>query len=169
MSPTNPLTEIPLGTGLIRLFLNNQVPTAEFLGQYYTVLWFLVQNVSELSDPSYLKEFSEISNFFWKGIQFQTIDSIEDFQKQYVEQVELEKNYQGDVFPYRLTDYKIFDVSVMHSPLLDSGNLYYYVYHTATGLPYRVVCPFPYVSTSTLVHYQTLPLKEEASFMDEVD
>lgn len=166
MTNPNLLKEILIGFRTIRLYLNGDVPLAECEGQEYNLLWLLVHKVSELSDPQYTKEFSEISNFFWKGIQFQTIDSIPDFQKSYVEQVELEKRYQGDVFPYRLTDYKIFEVSIMHPPLLEDGTLYYYVYHVSTGLPYRVVCPFPYVSTSTLVHYQILPIKEEASFMD---
>ena len=155
--------EILLGPRPVRLYLNNEVPLAEFKGQHYHLLWLLVQQVTELSNPHYIKEFSQLSNFFWKGIQFQTIDSIEDFQKRYVEQVELEKLYQGDVFPYRLTDYKIFDVSIMHPPLLEAGTLHYFVYNLSTGLPYRVACPFPYVSTSTLVYYQILPIKEEAS------
>jgi hypothetical protein len=75
----------------------------------------------------------------------------------------LEKKHPSDVFPYRLTDYKIFDVSVMHDPCVEEGHLLYFVYHTTTGLPYRVVCPFPYTSTSTVIHYQILPIKSEAS------
>lgn len=154
--------ELSVGPNTLRLLLQNQNPLVEFNDQIFNHVWSLGQQLPCLSDPAYLKEFAEISNFLWKGSQFQFIDTISQYQKFYIEQVELERKYSSDVFPYRLTDYKIFDVSVMHDPQVEEGLLRYFVYNTTTGLPYRVVCPFPYISTSTLVHYQILPIKEEA-------
>jgi hypothetical protein len=49
----------------------------------------------------------------------------------------------------------------MHAPLVEEEQAIYFVYHAKTGIPYRVVCPFPYVHQSTLVHYQILPLANE--------
>lgn len=162
-SELNTVEEIQVGPHLIKLSIRKDKPIAELDQQQYTQLWFLVQNCPLLSDPKYLKEFARISNFFWKGLVFRYVDSIAEFQHAYHQQIELEKRCLGDIFPYRLTDYKIFDVSVMHEPRLDNGSLYYFVYNTSNGLPYRVVCPFPYTTTSTLVHYQILPIVEEVA------
>lgn len=158
----NAVGEIQVGTHIIKLFIIKDKPIAEFENQHYSQLWFLVQTCPLLSEVDYLKEFARISNFFWKGLAFHYIDSISYFQQHYHQQIELERRCPGDIFPYRLTDFKIFDVSVMHDPYLEDGSLYYFVYNSSNGLPYRVVCPFPYTTTSTLVHYQILPIIEEA-------
>lgn len=155
--------KMTIGPYTMNLLLQEQIPLVEWNDQSYAHIWVLVQHCPLLSDPAHLKAFAEISNFLWKAGQFQCIDCIADYQTHYVEQVKLEKKHPGDIFPYRLTDYKIFDVSGMHNPRLENGNLIYYVYNTANGLPYRVICPFPYTGNSTLVHYQILPIKEEAT------
>lgn len=155
--------EITLGFHTLRLYMQDEMPFVEHREQSFNHIWLLGQQLALLSDPIYIKEFAEISNFLWKGLQFQFIDKIADYQKFYVEQVELEKKCPTDIFPYRLTDYKIFDVSVMHDPRLEGENLCYFVYNTTTALPYRVVCPFPYTTSSALVHYQILPIKPSQS------
>lgn len=157
------IKEIPLGPSILHLLMQDQTPLVKYEDHVFNHIWLLTQQFPLLSDPTYLKEFAELSNFLWKGLQFQFIDQIAHYQKFYTEQVELEKKYSSDVFPYRLTDYKIFDVSVMHDPRLEGDQIFYFVYNTTTGLPYRVVCPFPYISSSTLVHYQILPIKTEVS------
>jgi hypothetical protein len=163
MSSPITIKEISVGPYTLCLFTLDQTPWVECEGNFFNHIWLLVQQQPFLSDPAYLKLFSEVSNFLWKGLQFQFIDQIADYQKFYREQVELEKKCPGDVFLYRLTDYKIFDVSIMHEPLLEMGRLSYFVYDTSTALPYRVACPFPYTSISTLVHYQILPIQTETS------
>lgn len=163
MSVPPAIKEILIGPYTLRLFMQDQTPLVQCEGHVFNHIWLLNQHVSSLSETSYLKEFAEISNFLWKGLQFQFIEHIASYQKFYTEQVELEKKFPSDVFPYRLMDYKIFEVSVMHDPRVENNQLSYFVYHTTTALPYRVVCPFPYISTSTLVHYQILPIKAEAS------
>ena len=159
MRQTSIVKEIVAGGEAILLLLQDQAPVIEFREQRFNHLWMLCQACVPLTSPVYLNEFAEVSNFLWKGESFQFIAQIADYQKNYTSQIELEKKHPTDVFPYRLTDYKIFDVSVMHEPRLIEGNLHYYVFNSSTGLPYRVVCPFPYTSLSTLVHYQILPLK----------
>lgn len=153
------IKEIAVGGDQVRLLMEDQSPAVEFRGQIIHQLWILCQQCNLLTDPAYLKEFAVISNFLWKGAGFQFIDQIEEYQHNYYAQIELEKQYPTDVFPYRLTDYKIFDLSVMHDPRLIEERLHFYVFNTATGLPYLVICPFPYTSLSTFVHYQILPLK----------
>lgn len=159
MSIPIPIKEISTDLYSLRLLMHDQTPLVECAGHFFNHIWLLVQHVPALSEISYLKEFAEISNFLWKAQQYQFIDQIAEYQKFYTEQVEREKKCPSDVFAYRLTDYKIFDVSVMHDPYVEEGQLLYFVYQTATALPYRVVCPFPYTSTSTVVHYQILPFE----------
>jgi hypothetical protein len=161
MSFSSLFKEVYIGPYTLRLLMENQIPLVEFNNQFFNHIWLLGQRLSLLSDPIYLKEFAEISNFLWKGSQFFYIESISSYQKYYSKQIELEKKCPSDIFPYRLTDYKIFDVSVMHDPCLEDGYLKYFVYNSTTGIPYRVVCPFPYTSNSALVHYQILPIKTE--------
>lgn len=165
MSDSTLFKEVLIGPHLLRLLVQNQNPLIEFKKQLFSHVWLLNQQLPILSEHSYIKEFAQVSNFLWKGLQFQFIEHVPDYQKFYIQQVELEKKFSSDVFPYRLTDYKIFDVSIMRDPHLDmeEKNLIYFVYQTATGLPYRVICPFPYTSHSTLVHYQVLPIKTQIS------
>jgi len=162
MSFPSHIKDIPIGAHVIRLYIDDSQPFVECEGLPFNHIWLLNQHLFCLSEITYLKEFAEIANFLWKGLQFQYIEDISKYQHFYVEQVELEKRYPGDIFPYRLTDYKIFDVSIMHEPRIENGQLNYFVFQAATGLPYKVICPFPYDSNSTLVHYQILPFKTEA-------
>lgn len=163
MSFPSLIKEISIGSYNVRLLMQDQIPLVEWEGHLFNHIWLLSQQLPQLSEKTYIKEFAKISNFLWKGLQFQFIDQIAEYQNFYNTQVELERKCPSDIFPYRLTDYKIFDVSVMHDPRCENGQLFYFVYQTTTALPYRVVCPFPYLSTSTLVHYQILPLKMETS------
>lgn len=160
MDLTTPAKTIIIGSHTLYLTLKNQAPVVDYRDQTYTHFYFLIDQIPELSNPLYIEAFAHISNFFWKGGQFHCIDKIADYQKYYVERVKMEKKHPADVFEYRLTDYKIFDVSVMHEPRIEGDSLIYYTYQASTGLPYRVVCPFPYTKTSTLVHYQILPIIE---------
>ena len=159
MTLSSLIKELSIGPYTITLQLDNQLPVVKFDDQLFNHIWILSQHLPLLSEIAYLKEFGIVSNFLWKGLDFQFIDCIVDYQKQYREQVELEKKCPSDVFPYRLTDYQIFDVSLMHEPKLESGTIHYFVFQTHTGLPYRVVSPFPYTSLSTVVHYQILPVQ----------
>jgi hypothetical protein len=164
MSSKIVVREVYVGPHQVTLWLDELNTGATFQGQHFAHLWLLVQQIPALSDPIYLQAFAEISNFFWKGQEFEFITTISDYQMFYETQVDLERKCPSDIFPYRLTDYKIFDVFTMHEPYLENNQLIYFVYNVSNGLPYRVVCPFPYLSTSTVVHYQILPLKSEASF-----
>lgn len=161
MNTKEAIKEIHIGTDKISLSLQNNQPLAEWNNHTFKHLWFLVRAIPNLSNPSYITTFAEISNFFWKGQQFQCIASIPKFQEEYRRQVEMEKKHPADVFPFRLTDYKIFDVSVMHEPKIIKDQLIYYTFNISNGLPYRVVCPYPYPSASTLIHYQILPILGE--------
>lgn len=158
MATKNLMKEVSVGRRKISLFLQDQAPIVEVDHQRFLNVWLLVDEVKELAQLDFVKEFAEISNFFWKGNQFKIVESIPAYQRHYREQVELEKRQPADLFAYRLTDFKIFDVSMMHDPRVVGGQLSYFVYHSETHLPYRVQCPFPYTPTSTRVHYQILPL-----------
>lgn len=164
MATADLIKEISLGPYTLRLLMHNQMPLVERDGEFYNHIWLLSQQLPLLSDPTYIHQFAEISNFLWKGLQFQFIDQIADYQRFYIERIELERKCPTDIFQFRLTDFKIFDVSVMHDPRINEKELSFFVYNTSSALPYRVVCPFPYIEASALVHYQILPIKSEATF-----
>jgi len=151
------ITEIKIDHCLCRLSLKGETPIVDYDNQTYHFLWNLVQTIPILSDAKHLHSFAQISNFYWKANHFHFIESIENYQKFYLNQVEQEKREPTDIFKYRLTDYKIFDVSVMHSPKVEHEQLAYFTYNLETGIPYRVVCPFPY-HLKHAVHYQILPI-----------
>ena len=132
-------------------------PFVKCEGSLFNHIWLLTQYSGHFSNPQYIREFAEISNFLWKGTSFHFIENIKDYQRYYLEQIEKENHCPLDLFPYRLTDYQIFDVRCMHEPRVIEGMLYYYVFQDATRLPYKVSCTFPYISTSTVVRYQILP------------
>jgi len=150
---------VEIGEEKIFLELHDGSPFAKFRDEWLSHLWILCKKCPLLTNIAYIKPFALIANFLWKGDGFQVIEQIEEYQNFYYQQIEMENNNPTDVFPFRLTDYQIFDVSVMHSPQVIDESLHFFVYHALSGLPYRVVCPFPYTSLSTLVHYQILPLK----------
>lgn len=164
MATADLIKEISLGPYTLRLLMHNQTPLVERDGEFYNHIWLLCQQLPLLSDPAHISIFAEIANFLWKGLQFQFIDQIADYQRFYNEQVDLERRCPTDIFQFRLTDFKIFDVSVMHEPRIDGNELSFFVYHASSALPYRVVSPFPYIEASALVHYQILPIKSEATF-----
>lgn len=161
MSLKSSILTLEFGNDLLYLCLHDNAPVVEYKEKVYKYLWLLVDDAPELSGPANKKIFAIIANFFWKGTEFQFIDSIPSYQKQYRDRVIYERKYSADVFEFRLTDYKIFDVSVIHEPKVEEGQIFFYVCNLSNGLPYRVVAPFPYTSTSTLVHYQILPFLEE--------
>jgi hypothetical protein len=152
---------LTLGDDILHLCLHDNTPVVEFKEKVYKHLYLLIEEVKELSQPSNMKLFPIIANFFWKGTEFQFIDSIPNYQKQYQDRVIYEKQFPADVFEFRLTDYKIFDVSVMHDPAIEQGQIIFFVCNLTNGLPYRVVAPFPYNAPSSLVHYQILPVLEK--------
>jgi len=144
MASSEFIKEVRVGASSFQLLMQDQTPLVECGGHFYSHIWLLIQQHLILSENAYIEQFAEISNFMWKGLQFQFVDDISSYQQFYTEQVELERKCPSDVFQYRLTDYKIFDIAVMHPPRLEGEQLHYFVYNTTTGLPYRVVCPFPY-------------------------
>ncbi len=152
---------LSFGQDVLQLCLHDNAPVVEYQDKVYKHLWNLVEEVKDLSNLSHINIFALVANFFWKGTEFQYIESIPDYQKQYHDRINYERQYSADVFEFRLTDYKIFDVSVMHEPIIEEGQIIFFVCNLSNGLPYRVVAPFPYNVTSTLVHYQILPFLEE--------
>lgn len=150
---------LALGEHPLLLGLSQNKPYVEVEGARFCLLWHLVHAYPRLSSLECVDLFAEVSNFLWKGVDFIYIQDIEAYRTFYWSQVEIEQKQPADLFVYRLTDYPIFDLSVMRAPYInEEGYLCYFVYQAATALPYRVVSPFPYTSTSTVVHYQILPI-----------
>lgn len=151
------ITEIKIGESSLQLFLQEKVPLVEVNGQIYAFFLHLIQAIPLLADHSYLEAYARISNFYWKANRFCFIDSIEEYQDFYTKRIQFEKNNPLDLFEYRLTDYKIFDVSVMHGPKIQQNELIYFTYNRSNYIPYKVISPFPY-HLNQPIHYQILPI-----------
>ncbi len=158
MSVPTLIKNIRVQNSSVQLYLVNDKPIVNFKDQSFSQVWPLVQAMPILCDPVIVHEFAEIGNFLWKGTEFAIVHSISDFQKDYLDRVNFELEHPADILPYRVTDYAIFDVSTMHPAVLENGQLKFFTYNTTNGIPFKVACPFPYVSTSTFVHYQLLPI-----------
>ncbi len=139
------------------LHLQGEFPFVEFNQQTYSFLWQLLHVLPTLSDPKNIDLFAQISNFYWKAGKFQYIHAIEEYQKFYTDRIKQEKTNPDAHFDYKLTDYKIFDVSVLHAPQIESNQAIYFTYDSSTYIPYRVTCAFPYHQKQA-VHYQILPI-----------
>ena len=148
---------------LFSLFLIDLKPVVKVEANSYHQIWVLAHANPFLHDPAALPYFCEIANFLWKGGDFELIDSIPLFQMDYNKRILFEQTHQADLLPYRVTDYALFDLSSMHSPKIEESSALFFVYNKATGIPYRVVCPFPYTAVSTFVHYQLLPFASSLS------
>jgi len=159
MSNRQLVQETQIGAETCSFFMHGQAPVVEYNQQTYPFLWSLLQDIPQLCETTHLTHFAKISNFYWKAGNFQFIDSIEEYQKFYLARVKFEQDNPADLFEFRLTDFKIFDVSVMHPPEVENEQLSYFTYNKLTFIPYRVVCPFPYHLQQN-VHYQILPIIE---------
>ncbi|CAF23026.1 hypothetical protein [Candidatus Protochlamydia amoebophila] len=155
-----PPKKLVIGPHTVCLSWNENLPVVKYQNRIYPHIWLLVEALPELSDPLHLVSFAQLSNFLWKGGEFEYIECIKTYQNSYKERIGLERAQPTIFFEHRLTDYKIFDVSIMHKPKIESNQLVYFAYQVSTGLPYRVVCPFPYKSTTATIHYQILPIIE---------
>jgi hypothetical protein len=91
MAPPSMFKQLSIGPHQLNLILQGKTAVVEFENQSFAHLWFLVQQLPQLSDPLFLREFAQVSNFFWKGSEFECIESIADYQNHYIQQVELEK------------------------------------------------------------------------------
>lgn len=131
-------------------------PTIIYNNHKYKTLHSLLEMIPALSEPQSLQPLAYVVNFFAKGFDYQYIENIKQFKDDYLNRIEFEKN-SFDYMPDRLIDHGVFNVVVMHPPLIINNELVFFVKNIQSGLPFKVSCPFPITSEFSSPLYQLLP------------
>lgn len=126
---------------------DNERPAIEFEGKQYNDMTDLVKAAPALSDPKNLRQFIHIANFLFTGLDFMIIeDNVQEYQSRY-------RSNAG-----KLTrEYGIYDVSSLREPYLENGKLIFFAEKNSSGVPYKVICTFPFTSQGARCDYTLLP------------
>lgn len=140
--------EMKVGKKNIQLELEDNQPKVVVDGKKFDLLDNLTKHIPELNDPHQALPFSIIANFFFTGINFEVIEDIEGFSKNYKRLLVEDPNISG---------YGTFDISVIKHPVAEKNQVVFYVEEISTGLPFKVTCPFPYNDHTKPFKYSLLP------------
>lgn len=124
------------------LFDHRHEPIIEVEGMQYNSLTKLTEAFPRLFQEKHLEKLAQMANFLANGIEFQFIENIEEFKKNYLQHIETEQSsslYEG--FPF--TESGSFDLSIMHTPTLKNRKLIFFVKHDYFGVPYQVTLRYP--------------------------
>lgn len=136
----------------IRLsILNEDIKRVDYLGHTYFSFAELYQ---ALDKKIPLPLVVLIHNFFTSGIGFNVIQDSSAYKKKYQERILLEEQDQA---PPLLTQYGIYDVSLIEEPKIIEYSLIYYVESNALGIPYRVVDNLSKKDEIKICRYELLP------------
>lgn len=116
----------------------------------------IIKAIPDLANPKQLEPLACLVNFMAKGEEYQIIENTKQFQEEYLNQIEFERN-SLDYIPDRLIDHGIFDVKVMHSPRIINDEFIFFVKNMQSGIPNRVNCPYPISNENPKILYQLLP------------
>lgn len=134
---------------------SRQLPIVEFHQTPYHSLHSLLRAIPALYQN--LDALAKSANFLAKGLEFQWIDDIASFKKEYYEQLEAEQK-MGESEEIRLIDYGIFDLSSIHLPKWKDDQLVFFVKQCASGLPYQVSISSLSSHNSPLISYALLSI-----------
>lgn len=141
-----------IGAYKLQFLLDEGKPFIAWNGQSEERLERVVKRIPEISQN--LGDFAKIANFLFSGIRFEVIEDIDTYVARF------ERLLVADP---RLADYGTFDVSEIQHPVVKKDTLLFYVEEIATGLPYRVQCPYPYMDSKQPFAYELLPYEEQTA------
>jgi hypothetical protein len=136
-------------------FNEDNKPTIEIKGKAYTSLSSLFRDFPFFSRLKNQEKIAQLINFLLKGLEFYYIENITEFQESYRKQIEIEQLYPEEAPLY--LKYGIYDVSIMHPPLIKNRQLIFFVKQDYTQMPYQVTVPFPIVQETVMAYYELLP------------
>lgn len=144
-------TEVIQGKRFAFVYEANGRSAIDYEGTQYRNLDELVKKVPTLADPKNLKQFIRIANFLFTGQEFMLIDDPAEYQKRY-------RANAG-----KLTkEYGIYDVSSIKTPYIENGKVIFFAEKNSSGVPYKVICTFPFNSPAAECAYTLLPEKIES-------
>jgi hypothetical protein len=136
-------------------FDQDNLPTVEIEEKKYSSFFSLLTDLPDLQHICDLDKVAQIINFFSKGLEFHYIENIEHFKEDYLQRIEAEQIDLGGNL--HLSDYGVFNVGLLHPPLLTERKLIFFVKHDYNSLPYRVSFPFPVTDGLVTIRYELLP------------
>lgn len=147
---------IPIGSLEIKFFFDqDDRPVLEIENRNYTSLFRLFEDFPHLSNPVHKEKVSQLITFLLTGLEFQWIENIEKFREDYEERIESDLISLGDGLS-KLSDYGVYDLSVMHPPTVSKGKFIFFV-KDENQIPYKVSLPFPVKTEDPQASYELLP------------
>lgn len=151
------LKTVLIGTQTLSLYFDaSQTPTVGYKEKSFRTLYALIDAFPQLAEN--FSKSAELANFLMRGMDFQLIEDIEAFKLSYHEQLASNLN-ENDDKPH-LADYGHFDLSSLHPPRLNNGQLVFFVKGGHTHLPYQVSVSFPMPTSSQPSAYSLLPFRK---------
>lgn len=145
-------TEVISDKKFTLVFDEDGSPAVDFENKHYRKLPELVAKASFLSDPRNLRQFVRIANFLFTGQEFMLIENVAEYQKRY-------RANAG-----KLTrEYGIYDVSSLKDPYVEKGKAIFFAEKNSSGVPYKVICTYPFDDESAECAYTLLPEKFDES------
>lgn len=130
-------------------------PSVIYHKEEHSYLSSLLRAAPWLLEAKNLKALASVANFFFKDIEFDFIEDIENFKKTYQELINTPPSKRNPL-PFQLIDFGVFDVSSMCDPYFDQNTFIFYVKNNYNLLPYRVICSSLTQETPD-VSYELLP------------
>lgn len=151
------ITNILFKEKTFELILNaHKNPIIKCGSDYFKNMEELITAFPDLAKPENLYTLAEACNFMFKGLEFSPINDVEEFKSEYMHQIKFEQT-QLELMGPRLSDYGIYDVSVMHQPRLLHSQFIFFVMNAYNRLPFRVICALPLSRDYPSVRYELLP------------
>lgn len=140
--------EIRVGRQPLQLELDEGEAKVNFQGRNFDRLSDLVEALPEISDPRFLSAFAVVANFLFSGMRYETIEEITRFCSIYKRRLEGNSD---------IKKYGVFDLTAMKAPYIEEGQAIIYVEELSTGLPYKLLVPYPYHDPLYPFEYTLLP------------
>lgn len=138
------------------LFNADHQPIIEIENKHYSSLDPICKALPILLTPEYLNQYIQLANFFACGLEFEFIEDIPKFIKNYKETIENELLAPFDQ-QTKLSEYGEFDLSSIHAPQLINGRCIFFVKHDYLNIPYRASFTYPHQGGSPKINYELLP------------
>ena len=145
------------------LFNTDHQPIIEIENKHYSSLDDLCKALPILLTAEYLDQYVQLANFFACGLEFEFIEDIPKFIKNYKETIENELLAPFDQ-QTKLSEYGEFDLSSIHSPKLLDGRCVFFVKHDYLNIPYRASFIYPHQESSPKIKYELLSSQQIYDF-----
>ena len=139
--------------------IDGMQPKLQLKEQSFTSIHELIDVLPSLSNAENRLHLAQAINFLARGLEFHVIEEPEEFNSAYEIRINQEIRQPQYGSPLRLTDYGIFDTSLIHLPIVEKGFFVFYVENEYNGLPYKVSISYPLREAQAQIRYELLPYR----------